>query len=220
MNCHANTSCDHHEICFVTETIDNNFNLAYILGCVAEQECSDIAPKNHFRRSLTRQCCSKNLCNKQYPGSITTTSPYPTTSAQPPTSTQMTTHHTNSHHDSCKHGHTFNGYCYISSVHNGNEKSQTTRHEADTICRHSGMTLTSIHSQTEEDFIHRIMTGHDFWIGLSNEHWDDGTLFDFHSHHSVSTRDCVVMDKHKSWRAVGCNQHHFFLCKKKLHQSA
>ncbi|XP_061193364.1 uncharacterized protein LOC133201583 [Saccostrea echinata] len=245
LQCHSTTACNTHEACHVTETIDDNFNLTYRLGCVAEQECSHLSRRfQDNRRSLSKQCCSTDLCNRGYPGLLTnnappttslqTTSSRTTTTTRPKTTAQAIKHTTNQHYtnthdhhtnhtidDRCPHGHTYDGYCYVPSIHYGHRWSQVTRHNADSYCRSHGMTLPSIHSQIEEAFIQRIMTKTIFWIGLQNTRWDDGTSFNFNrldhnNYHSASNRHCIVMGKDMKWWAVGCDQHHYFLCKRKM----
>ncbi|XP_062608812.1 uncharacterized protein LOC134270599 [Saccostrea cucullata] len=181
LKCHSTKTCNTHEACHVTETIDDNFNLTYRLGCVAEQECPNLSrsPRDKlFRRSLSKQCCSTDLCNRGYAGLLTSkatpTTSTQTTTLRPTTTTQISSiqeittrqHHTttqvhNTDHTfdgRCPYGHIYHGYCYVPSLQYGHRWNMVTRHDADTYCKQHGMTLPSIHSLEEELFIHRIMT--------------------------------------------------------------
>lgn len=243
LKCQTTEICGDHKICVVTETIDSAFNLTYRLGCENEQDCSDIARRSSdVRRSLTEQCCREDLCNRGYPRSLTArpTTPSPTTVTTRPThvittpSTDHTTRHqhhvpTSSLHlssiaERCPHGHSLDGYCYVGSIQYGHQWSKVNRHTADTYCRNHNMTLTSIHSKDEEMFLTRLMQGNPFWLGIKDIHWDDGTNFNFNrwdsrNYHSSTNRNCVVVvvsGEDYLWRTESCDQHHYFVCKRKM----
>lgn len=62
-----------------------------------------------------------------------------------------------------------------------------------------------------------------FWLGIKDIHWDDGTNFNFNrwdsrNYHSSTNRNCVVVvvsGEDHMWRTESCDQHHYFVCKRK-----
>nr|XP_022294443.1 uncharacterized protein LOC111104665 [Crassostrea virginica] len=238
--CHNTTRCEAGKICVVTETIDDAFNLNFRLGCVAEQDCiSTVRRSSDVKRSLKEQCCRENLCNRGYPGTLTTR-PTTTKPTVAPTSSHVTTTHqhhsplaqsqshstTPSHQpidisNRCPHGHSLDGYCYVPSLKYGQQSSKVSRQDADKFCRSHQMMLPSIHSQDENNFLHRLMEGNTFWLGLDDVHWNDGTAFNFNmwnsdNYHNTHNKTCVVMDSSNEWKAESCHLHHYFVCRRKL----
>ncbi|XP_048769805.2 lymphocyte antigen 75-like [Ostrea edulis] len=112
--CNLTKQCLQDQLCFVTETIDDSFNLKFHLGCATPMECSIAVRKRKSLRSLARQCCVGDMCNRGFRDSLTTNSPattnltkttmkatLPTTSrAKTPTTTSVTSYETTTHRTS------------------------------------------------------------------------------------------------------------------------
>ncbi|KAK6969993.1 macrophage mannose receptor 1-like isoform X1, partial [Biomphalaria glabrata] len=115
-------------------------------------------------------------------------------------------------------------YCYLKTKH------QVSWSEADHVCRHRGMQLVSIHSNSQTDFLvnytqHTSETLY-YWIGLvsyknGSFHWADGSSMtyinwdeDSSENSKHSDEKCAVMDSKKGrWYPVDCfAQSHGYIC--------
>nr|XP_011426410.2 uncharacterized protein LOC105327552 [Crassostrea gigas] len=89
-HCSITELCQDHEVCIVTEFIDNAFIFKYSLGCASQTVCRS-GSRGVLKRSLSKQCCSAERCNQGFPGSLPTQITNSTTAKTTTTTTTTTT---------------------------------------------------------------------------------------------------------------------------------
>ncbi|XP_021363642.1 uncharacterized protein LOC110456914 isoform X2 [Mizuhopecten yessoensis] len=83
--CPTIKTCKAHEKCITVESLDNNFNIIYKLGCVTEQVCDTFfgwasntyVDTRQVGTNRKGQCCRTKLCNKHGIQGSTATQPSP-----------------------------------------------------------------------------------------------------------------------------------------------
>jgi hypothetical protein len=110
----------------------------------------------------------------------------------------------------------FQGHCYL---------PKTTRlnwNEAEADCkRYPGGHLASIHSEAENDFVNKFISGN-FWIGgqggYSPFYWSDGRPWRYTkgvlSSSPYNNAYCVYADANANWDYSGCHEARPYICKK------
>ncbi|XP_072035475.1 low affinity immunoglobulin epsilon Fc receptor-like [Amphiura filiformis] len=107
--------------------------------------------------------------------------------------------------------------------------------EATTMCESMGATLTSIHTQAEQNFVVSIASGNAVWIGLNDViqegvyEWLDGTQVSYfywstssgQPNNALGGQDCVQVLSTGGWADEKCLTYESggLVCKKRAHQT-
>ena len=103
----------------------------------------------------------------------------------------------------------FEGNCY--RLFESSSNAFDTWFEAEAKCMIEGATLTSVHSQEEDNFLKDLSNGNSYWIGAypkeSSWIWSDFTEFDFTNFYTVTSRMCLYQDSSyysNGWSSAPC----------------